>query len=192
MYKQRSQPLLTHLHLKREQMIKHSVTLQGGAASQALCLHVITHSHGQTYSCMLWQSSSWSWYNSVCVTLHLHAFFFLWSEVACRWCMMLTWFIFSVPLSLPSSSLYFPVQNQPSVLQYRDKLFTHSNQKPANKERIQHQGIVKLSLSPTSPLTVSLSTLTYILQDSSLFPPANVHKRSLTKSQLHIAALQTP
>lgn len=39
-----------------------------------------------------------------------------------------------------------------SVLEYKDKLFTHSNPKPTAKERILDQGIVKL------PLVLYLST----------------------------------
>lgn len=74
----------------------------------------------------------------------------LWSEMVSRVggedvCMMLTFFFFHAPLPALIFSLYLLYK---PVLEYRDKLFTHSNQKPASKERVNPQGIVKLSLSP--------------------------------------------
>lgn len=95
--------------------------------------------------------------------------------------MMLTWFIFFMPLSLPSSFLFTSRTNNRPVLEYRDKLFTHSNQKPASKERIQHQGRVTLSPSPASA---------HYLSNASSMPPSflsNRHKSSLTRS-LHRAS----
>lgn len=48
---------------------------------------------------------------------------------------------YDVDIILPSSS----------VLEYRDKLFTPSPQKPASKGRIHNKGIVKLLLLLASP-----------------------------------------
>lgn len=158
-----------------EQSASHLCLIHWGLANLALCHHIISHNYRQTYSCMLWQSFSQpfktffirtlfvdqSKLGASTETLHLHDVLNLRSKMVSRVgsgvSVMLTWFIFSCPhnLSLPS------IQNNHPVLEYRDKLFTHSNQKPASKERIQHQGIVKLSLSPASSnaptLTHSLS-----------------------------------
>lgn len=77
--------------------------------------------------------------------------------------------------------LYLPYTTTYPVLEYRDKLFTHSNQKPASKERIHNQGIVKLSATP--PLLFLLTPPPSLI----IFPLFNLHS-GLTRSRtLHHA-----
>lgn len=119
------------------------------------------------------------------------AWLFLVSSVAGDVRAMLTWFIFFMPLSLPSSSVSTSCTNNHPVLEYRAKLFTHSNQKPASKERIHQQGIVKLSLlaSPlktlhfflTHPLSLILLPLYNLLTNQVTYSTASRCK-PLTKT----------
>ena len=140
-------------HSFHVQKVSHLFVIE---RNNTLCFISINHNYGQSYSCMKSQSFSWSsniklmWTGPVFdLQLKLFICMFLWSETVninsgdVR--MMLTWFIFSMPLSLPSSSISTSCTNNHPVLEYRDKLFTQSNQKPASKERMQQQGIVKLS-----------------------------------------------
>lgn len=72
-------------------------------------------------------------------------------------------FFFHTPLP---ALIFCPHLLYKPVLEYRDKLFTHSNQKPASKERIHHQGMVKLSLSLSaspSKASSSVSSLSNLL-----------------------------
>jgi hypothetical protein len=77
----------------------------------------------------------------------------------CWYVMSIWWCDLSVPFSSSPRTHCLP------VLGYRDKLFTHSNQKPATKGIIQNQGIVKMStlfrsLPPlTPPLFINIFVL---------------------------------
>lgn len=79
--------------------------------------------------------------------------------------LILTWFIFfffPIPLFPPVLILCLYLVYDP-VLEYRDKLFTHSNQKPGSKERVHQQGTVHLSHSVCLHLPPGLLLLLFAL-----------------------------
>lgn len=84
-----------------------------------------------------------------------------WSGFGALVPLILTWFIFfsyspfSPVLILCLYLVYDP------VLEYRDKLFTHSNQKPGSKERVHQQGTVHLSHSVCLHLPPALLLLLF-------------------------------
>lgn len=80
--------------------------------------------------------------------------------------MLTLFFFFYAPLPALLFSLY-PLHKP--VLEYRDKLFTHSNQKPASKERIQQQGIVKLSPSRCIVRSLILFPLSNLLTNQVMY-----------------------
>lgn len=64
------------------------------------------------------------------------------------------------------------------VLEYRDKLFTHSNQKPGSKERVHQQGTVHLSHCICLHLPPALLPLLLFASNSSLTRPCTAFHRA--------------
>lgn len=88
-------------------------------------------------------------------------------EMVGGWCPNDVDMVYFLHTPLPAL-IFCPYLLYQPVLEYRDKLFTHSHQKPASKERIHHQGIVKVSLSlcqspSLSEAPSSFSTLSNLL-----------------------------